>query len=60
LRSYHRTLETYATIFRQQGLAMAAIYEPQPPSKTESDFPEIWAKTSKVPYFLTFELRPIS
>ncbi|GAB2986591.1 ThiF family adenylyltransferase [Frigoribacterium salinisoli] len=57
LRSYHRTVETYFSLFRTSGLSVNALYEPQPTPETAVAYPEIWAKTSKVPYFLTFDLR---
>ncbi|SKG08172.1 TOMM precursor leader peptide-binding protein [Mycobacteroides abscessus] len=57
VKTYHRTIETYTNLFISIGLTISGIYEPRPEPESSSEFPIIWAKTSKVPYFLTFELR---
>jgi molybdopterin/thiamine biosynthesis adenylyltransferase/ubiquinone/menaquinone biosynthesis C-methylase UbiE len=54
----HRTVDTYFTTFRKHGFDVTALHEPQPPAGTVVTHPEIWAKTSRLPYFLVFVLRP--
>ncbi|WFR83672.1 TOMM precursor leader peptide-binding protein [Arthrobacter sp. Y-9] len=58
IRTYHRTIENYATAFLRHGFNIVSITEPRPPASAEHEFPEIWAKTTRVPYFMTFVLRP--
>lgn len=56
--THHRTIESYVTAFLRHGFSIVSIAEPQPPASAAKEFPEIWAKTARVPYFMTFVLRP--
>ncbi|MFC0863941.1 ThiF family adenylyltransferase [Sphaerimonospora cavernae] len=56
--THHRTVETYFAAFRRTGFQVCELYEPQPPGHAAVEHPEIWAKASKIPYFLVFVLRP--
>jgi bacteriocin biosynthesis cyclodehydratase domain-containing protein len=57
LRSFHRTIESYSEAFGRGGLECSRIFEPRPSRSLESDFPDVWARTHRIPYFLTFVLR---
>lgn len=56
IRTFHRTVATYSQLFTEAGFAITEIREPQPNSTVAQDQPVIWAKTSRVPYFITFVL----
>ena len=56
ITTHHRTIETYFQAFRAAGFRVAGLSEPQPPAAAAVEYPEIWAKTSKIPYFLIFTL----
>ena len=56
INTYHRTITTYTETFLNHGFQIDGILEPQPPASAKDSFPDIWAKTSKIPYFMTFIL----
>lgn len=58
IKTYHRTIESYAGAFLRHGFTIVGLHEPQPQEWAAEEFPEIWAKTTRIPYFLTFVLRP--
>lgn len=58
ITTHHRTIETYFTFFRNAGFQIAELYEPQPDVNAAADHPELWAKASRIPYFLVFVLHP--
>ncbi|MCX5063893.1 MULTISPECIES: ThiF family adenylyltransferase [unclassified Streptomyces] len=60
ITTHHRTVQTYFAAFRQAGFQITELYEPQPQDEVASSHPEIWAKASRIPYFLAFVLRPES
>jgi molybdopterin/thiamine biosynthesis adenylyltransferase/SAM-dependent methyltransferase len=54
IRTVHRTVSTYSRLLAEAGFVITELREPQPDSALTHDQPIIWAKTSQVPYFLTF------
>ncbi|WP_405364538.1 ThiF family adenylyltransferase [Kitasatospora sp. NBC_00039] len=58
IMTHHRTIETYFSAFRRAGFQVVDLYEPQPSDSSAAEHPEIWAKASRIPYFLVFVLRP--
>ncbi|WP_406272926.1 ThiF family adenylyltransferase [Actinacidiphila glaucinigra] len=58
MTTHHRTVETYVTAILRAGFHITGLHEPQPPAEAAASHPEIWAKASRVPYFLTFVLSP--
>jgi hypothetical protein len=47
-------VSTYSRLLAEAGFVITELREPQPDSALTHDQPIIWAKTSQVPYFLTF------
>lgn len=54
IRTVHRTVSAYSRLLAEAGFVITELREPQPDSVLTHDQPIIWAKTSQVPYFLTF------
>jgi sulfur-carrier protein adenylyltransferase/sulfurtransferase len=54
IRTVHRTVSAYSRLLAEAGFVITELREPRPDSALTHDQPIIWAKTSQVPYFLTF------
>ena len=56
IRTFHRTTATWAQLFIDSGLRIGGLWEPAPDPRHEQSFPVLYEKSSRVPYFLAFQL----
>lgn len=53
--SYHRKFSTYYNWIEEAGFEIKRIYEPAPSRKDAKNFPILYSKSSRIPYFLIFK-----
>jgi hypothetical protein len=55
VNSFNRRLETYFNILVAKWFSICWLYEPWPNQEVGKKFPLIYAKTSRIPYFLILD-----